>query len=531
MLNDDVSNNLFSQKTLNATSISSLNGFNTKDDYSLSLSGRSSYNSTDADVQTLNKNHSKININNTANSSGNYNSTTGYGLINSAAAVARVIGQNTFPDVPNLGGNNWGADLVKAPEVWAQGYTGQGVVVAVVDTGVDRNHEDLKNNIWMNSKEIADNGIDDDGNGYVDDNYGWNFSDKNNNTLDGNGHGTHVSGTIAGENNGYGVTGIAYNAKIMPVKVLNDSGSGSYSAIAKGIRYAADNGADVINLSLGGNYSNRTLESAIDYASSKGVIVVMAAGNDGEPLPDYPARYAYKSGIAVGAVDRDNNIADFSNRAGSSEISYVTAPGVNVYSTLPGNDYGSYSGTSMAAPHVAGVVALMLSANPNLTDAQVRQIVAESAGDSTQSTSSNFNISDVNSLASQVITQRAEYFIPKTLSSFKNYDFSTFTSQTFPETTQYLTSEDFFSINNYNNTAVSDRSITQTTEYLTPSEYDSGLINPELSTQYLNYDATFTAINNENTPTDNNIDFAKLIQQMQQQFKQLEEIRKFLGMG
>lgn len=323
----------------------------------------------------------EITITNTA--SGGYSPDSGYGLINASAAVAKAIGEKPFVDVPDLGGNNWGADLVKAPETWAKGYTGQGVVVAVLDTGVDYNHQDLSSNIWTNSKEIPGNGKDDDGNGYIDDYYGWNFDGNNNSTLDVNGHGTHVSGTIAGVNNGYGVTGIAYNSKIMPVKVLDDEGSGSYSAIANGIYYAVDNGADVINLSLGGGRSNDTLQKAIEYASSKGVIVVMAAGNDGGSQPAYPARYAKNYGLAVGAVDQNKNLADFSNRAGADQLAYVTAPGVNVYSTLPGNEYASYSGTSMATPHVAGVVALMLSANPNLSDAQVRQILAETSGNTT----------------------------------------------------------------------------------------------------------------------------------------------------
>ncbi|MBC1239677.1 S8 family peptidase [Nostoc sp. 2RC] len=561
MLNTDVSNNLFSHKALNTNSISSLDTFNTRDNYSLNFSGHSSYNSTDADVQQLNKNTSKIRTKNTATSTGTYNSTIGYGLINAAAAVARVTGQNTFADVPDVGGNNWGADLVKAPEVWAQGYTGQGVVVAVIDTGVDRNHEDLRNNIWTNANEIADNGIDDDGNGYVDDNYGWNFSGNNNNTLDGNGHGTHVSGTIAGENNNYGVTGIAYNAKIMPVKVLNDSGSGSYNSIAQGVRYAVDNGADVINLSLGGKYSNRTLESAIDYASSKGVIVVMAAGNDGESSPDYPARYAYKSGIAVGAVDRNNNIADFSDRSGTSEISYVTAPGVRVYSTVPNNQYAVYSGTSMAAPHVAGVVALMLSANPNLTDAQVRQIVAETSGDSTPSTTYRLNIFDVNSLLSQTIKQTTEYLSSQTISSFNNSDFGSTINQKFTETTkyaipetisnfdnfsinsvsdgiitettQYLTPENISNWNNFDINSVSDGVITETTKYFTPSEDNNELINPQFWDGYVNnYNPIFSNVNihsQENNQDGKNIDFPKLIEQMQKQFEQLEQIRKFLG--
>ncbi|QMS90040.1 S8 family serine peptidase [Nostoc edaphicum CCNP1411] len=595
MLIDDVNNNVLPDKQLNVTSISSLDSFNTKDDYSINFSGRSSYNSTSADVQLLNNGDSENTINATANafSTGNYNSTNGYGLINGAAAVARATGQNTFADVPNLGGNNWGADLVKAPEVWAHGYTGQGVVVAVVDTGVDYNHEDLRNNIWTNANEIAGNGIDDDGNGYIDDNYGWNFSGNNNNTLDINGHGTHVSGTIAGENNNYGVTGIAYNAKIMPVKVLNDSGSGSYSSISKGIRYAVDNGANVINLSLGGASANRTLESAINYASSKGVIVVMAAGNDGDSLPDYPARYAYKSGIAVGAVDRNNNMPDFSNRSGTDEIAYVTAPGVKVYSSVPNNQYATYNGTSMATPHVAGVVALMLSANPNLTDAQVRQIVTETAGNTTQTTSSSLNISNVSSLASQVIaetarnntqstisssnsynfaslasqsmsgdnllrvytqtasyltsqqtisslnnsnvgfligqaiTETAKYLTPGTLASFNNSDVGFLIGQAITETTKYLTPETLASFNNSDLGSLIGQAITETTKYLTPTAGNNGLANPELWSQFQNYEKILGSTNMDSNEDENNLDFGKLLEEMQ---KQIDQYRKFLGM-
>jgi subtilisin len=381
----EIDSNYYDKK-FNFTPISSVDSFNQKDDYNFRFGSHSSFNTATNDVQMLD---SSI----TAKSE-NYNYIDGYGLINAADAVSKAAGNKTFADVPNLGGNNWGADLVKAPEAWAKGYTGKGVVVAVVDSGVDRNHDDLKNNIWTNSKEIAGNGIDDDANGYVDDFNGWNFDGNDNNTLDVAGHGTHVSGTIAGENNNFGVTGIAYDAKIMPVKVLNDSGSGSYDAIAQGIRYATDNGANVINLSLGGDYPNSALESALKYASSKGAIVVMAAGNESGLQPGYPARYANETGIAVGAVDKENNLASFSNLAGFNPLTYVTAPGVDVYSTLPGNKYANYSGTSMATPHVAGVVALMLSANPNLTDAQVRQILADTSGNSTQeSANSNFSLS------------------------------------------------------------------------------------------------------------------------------------------
>ncbi|MBW4632510.1 MAG: S8 family serine peptidase [Iphinoe sp. HA4291-MV1] len=376
MLSTLNNNSSFSNQELNITSVSSVDSFHSNNDYSLNLNGHSSFNTA---VNDLEENAEEQLFNDDG-----YSFTSGYGLIDAAAAVSEAAGQSPFADVPDLGGNNWGADLVKAPEVWAKGYTGQGVVVAVLDTGVDFNHDDLKDNIWTNSKEIAGNGKDDDGDGLIDDVHGWNFVDNNNDVMDRNSHGTHVSGTIAGENNDIGVTGIAYNAKIMPVKVLDDSGSGSYDAIANGIHYAVDHGANVINLSLGGSSSDSTLEKAIEYASSKGVVVVMAAGNDGGFQPGYPAHYADKWGIAVGAVDKNKNIADFSNRAGMSPLTYVTAPGVDVYSTIPDNKYASYSGTSMATPHVAGVVALMLSANHNLTDAQVRQIVADTAVHSTQ---------------------------------------------------------------------------------------------------------------------------------------------------
>jgi subtilisin len=423
------SNSLSSDKGLTIPSVSSVNCFDSSNNYDLSLNNSSfnpSAETLETDVTTYN-----------TSASNQFSSTSGYGRINAAAAVARSAGKDPFSDVSDLGGNDWGADFVKAPEVWKQGYTGQGVVVAVLDTGVDRNHNDLQSNIWTNSKEVADNGIDDDGNGYTDDVYGWNFDADNKDTIDINSHGTHVSGTIAGVNNNVGVTGIAYDAKIMPVKVLNDSGAGSYGAIANGIYYAVNNGANVINLSLGGGSSNFLLDLALDYASRQGVIVVMAAGNESEAQPSYPARYAEKYGIAVGAVDKDNNFAEFSNKAGSNPLTYVTAPGVNVYSTIPNNGYTFYNGTSMATPHVAGVVALMLSANKNLTDAQVRQILSETSGNSTQTAALNpSNFDTDNSWLSSSFRMR-EYEdgfsktgeipkLPNQLSSVKDWQESAF---------------------------------------------------------------------------------------------------------
>jgi subtilisin len=366
----DILQKFSSQKEINYTAISPTNPLQNPTDNSTAWGNHSSSSQDD------------ITAKESVVTNSSYNPKNGYGLINAGLAVSKAAGSNPFTNAPKLGGNNWGADLINAPTAWNNGYTGKGIVVAVLDTGVDYNHQDLKNNIWSNSKEIAGNGIDDDGNGYIDDVQGWNFNDSNNNVLDNNGHGTHVSGTIAAENNGIGVTGIAYDAKIMAVKVLDAQGSGSYASIAKGIYYAADNGANIINMSLGGSSSNDTLKSAIEYASKKGVIMVMAAGNEGDSMPAYPARYAYNSGIAVGAVDKNNNFTDFSNRSGSKEITYVTAPGVDVYSTVPNNKYANYTGTSMATPHVAGVVALILSANPSLSESKIRQIIISTSANS-----------------------------------------------------------------------------------------------------------------------------------------------------
>jgi subtilisin len=231
----------------------------------------------------------------------------------------------------------------------------------------------------------------------VDDVRGWNFVRSNNQPMDDVSHGTHVAGTIVAENNGSGATGIAYGAKIMPVKVLGADGTGSNLNVARGIRYAADNRANVINLSLGSSVNSTEVESAIEYAASKGAIVVMAAGNNGLAggyQPDYPAYHATRWGLSVGAVDRNRSVTHFSNRAGTnSQMQHIVAPGKAIYSTIPGNLYSSLDGTSMATPHVAGVVALMLSANPNLTQDQVRQITTETAMSDSIGTSSRSGLS------------------------------------------------------------------------------------------------------------------------------------------
>ena len=313
------------------------------------------------------------------NSSQEYNSVYGYGLVDAAAALSSITGETVFPNVQDLGGNFWGVDTVNAPEVWAQGYTGKDTIVAVIDTGIDYTHEDLDNNIWLNENELPDNGIDDDGNGYVDDLYGWDFVDNDNIPLDLHGHGTHVAGTIAAENNSLGVTGVAYDAQVMTVRVFDENGSiTTYADIADGIIYAVDNGADIINLSFGGGYSP-LIEEAGKYATERDVVVVMSAGNNSAFSPIYPARHAEDWGLAVGAIDKNGQKAYFSNNAGSTPLDYVVAPGVDILSTFPDDQYSYASGTSMAAPHVSGVAALALSANPNLVPTEIESLLIETA--------------------------------------------------------------------------------------------------------------------------------------------------------
>ena len=267
------------------------------------------------------------------------------------------------------------ADINIEP-AWALG-TATSIVTAVIDTGVDYTHPDLASNIWTNTDEVAGNGIDDDGNGFVDDVRGWDFVNNDSDPMDDNGHGTHVAGTIgAVGNNGIGVTGVAWKASIMPLKFLDQSGSGSLSDAIKAIQYARVNGAKIINASWGGGGFSSALQSAITQFITSGGLFVAAAGNEAtnnDVTPSYPANY--QGVISVGASTRTDTRASFSNYGTSVD---VFAPGQSILSTLPGNRYGSLSGTSMATPQVAGALALLWGQNPTLSATTISQALINS---------------------------------------------------------------------------------------------------------------------------------------------------------
>ncbi|NBX92650.1 MAG: protease [Proteobacteria bacterium] len=302
----------------------------------------------------------------------------------------------------------WGMLSVDAAGAWKKTPGGKDIVVAVTDTGVDYNHQDLINNMWRNAKETPNDGVDNDNNGYVDDVVGWDFATNDNKPYDltlslmdiilqgGNpGHGTHVSGCIgASLNNKMGIVGLAPNVKIMALRFITEKGQGGTAEAIKAIDYAADNGAQIINASWGGESDgeqeeDKLLKETIDRAGKKGVLFLAAAGNgranaqggaagfdiDNDPKPVYPAAYSLENVFTVAAVDSSNNLATFSNWGNKSVK--LAAPGVKILSTVPGDKYqdtiinlGSitvtWDGTSMATPHVAGAAAAIWSTDKNM---------------------------------------------------------------------------------------------------------------------------------------------------------------------
>ncbi len=288
-------------------------------------------------------------------------------------AGLNYIYHTTFPDDVNFsklwGMHNTGqtggtvdADI-DAAEAWGINTGNSGVVVAVIDTGVDYNHEDLAANMWVNSGEIPGDGLDNDGNGYADDVHGINAIDDSGDPMDDNSHGTHTAGTIGGVgNNGIGVVGVNWNVSIMALKFLSSGGSGYTDDAIACIDYAITMGANVMSNSWGGGGFDQALKDAIEAAGSANILFIAAAGNNGsdnDASPFYPASFDSNNIIAVAATDDDDKLAGFSNYGATSVD--VAAPGVDIYSTIPGGAYAYKSGTSMAAPHVAGLVGLILA--------------------------------------------------------------------------------------------------------------------------------------------------------------------------
>ena len=300
------------------------------------------------------------------------------------AELNHIVAIDSVPNDP-LYAEQLSLTKINAPQAWDI-YTGsRQTVVAVVDTGVDYNHRDLRNNIWLNEAELNGTaGVDDDENGYVDDIYGYNFIYRRGDALDDHGHGTHCAGIIATEgNNGLDIAGVCWDARIMSLKFMGSLGTGSESDAAEAFYYAVANGADVISNSWSSDVESRLLEDAINYASSRGVIVVAAAGNSGSDSPRYPA--AYPNVISVAATDAND---DLWSQSSYGEWVDIAAPGVDVLSlraegTWTGTSYDEYttylSGTSAACPYVAGACALMLSANPFLTAGQVSNTLTRTA--------------------------------------------------------------------------------------------------------------------------------------------------------
>ena len=289
-------------------------------------------------------------------------------------------------------GQLWAPGKIKATDVWTGFTTGDSsVVIADIDTGVEYTHPDLASNMWRNPSEIAGNGVDDDGNGYVDDVFGIDVTDANEvpggpeNPMDDHGHGTHVAGTIAGVgNNGAGVAGITWNSKILACKFLDSAGEGSDAGAIGCFDYILALKRRGVNIRVSNNSWNgytdgpsSVLQWAIDQAGSAGILNVFAAGNDGTNLDTAkiycPASIPSPSIIAVAASDRDDNRPTFSN-FGATRVD-LAAPGVDIASTFLNGTYAESSGTSMAAAHVAGGAALLLALDSTLTVESLKTLI------------------------------------------------------------------------------------------------------------------------------------------------------------
>ncbi len=293
------------------------------------------------------------------------------------AAYANCWGLNNTGQTVNSDPGTANADI-DANLAWDVTTGSSAMVVGIADSGIRATHEDLAANRWTNPGEIAGNNLDDDGNGRIDDTWGWDFFNNDRDPTDDNGHGTHTSGTVgAVGNNGRGVTGVCWNVKLAGLKIGSRSGSISLTAAISAVDYCIGKGIRLSNHSWGGGTSSASFSAVVDRARAAGHLLVCAAGNNGansETSPQYPASYPQDNIIAVAATTNDDGLASFSNY-GSTRVD-LGAPGSNVFSTYirnnSNNTYAYLSGTSMATPHVTGVAALVWGQNPSWTYDQVR---------------------------------------------------------------------------------------------------------------------------------------------------------------
>jgi subtilisin family serine protease len=299
-------------------------------------------------------------------------------LLAAAASAAAFAGAGAAPALAAhdpLLADQWALAKPQAIGVqtaWTQS-DGNGVIVAILDSGVQLDHPDLEGNLWRNPGEVL-NGKDDDGNGYVDDIYGANMFTNDGNVSDDEGHGTHVAGIVAAQaGNDVGGSGVAPKARIMPVKVLDANRSGNSTLLARGIRYAVDMGARILNVSINGDATTADLTDALHYASTKGATIVASAGNNSRNIdltPSYPASSSEPSVLSVTASDESGGLLDFAN-LGLNSVD-LAAPGEMILSTARGGGYEDRSGTSMSAPFVSGALALLQAARPDMSQASLR---------------------------------------------------------------------------------------------------------------------------------------------------------------
>lgn len=272
---------------------------------------------------------------------------------------------------------------IKAETAWISQKGSKDVVVAVVDSGIDYLHPDLKDNLWTNEAEMnGEAGVDDDGNGFVDDFYGINAHDNDGDPMDGNGHGTHCAGVIGATHNDVGIAGVA-NVKLMGVQIFTAAGRTTVEAIVRGINYAIDSGATVMSNSWGGGSFSQAIFDAVKAADEAGIIFIAAAGNgnflgwgyDTDNKPNYPSSYELDNVVSVGSITSSGSRSTFSNYGKKSVDLF--APGSNIYSTYKGQTYKSLSGTSMATPHVSGVAGLVASEFPGADAYEIKRRILE----------------------------------------------------------------------------------------------------------------------------------------------------------